>query len=1020
MTSLPRIPLVLVALILVSFAAFAQTTSSLTGTVTLDNGPVPGATVTITSSALLGSRTDVTDVNGNYNFGALPPGTYTVEVTLEGTQPVRRTVQVPLSGTARADAALSMSAVTDVITITASAPALLETTEKQTNLQQDLINNLPVQRTLQAVTSLAPGVVISNSGGSGASGGVSSGSIAIAGAPAYDSVFMVNGAAVNENLRGQTHNLFIEDAIQETTVTVGAVSAEFGRFTGGVVNAITKSGGNEFSGSIRDSLSNDRWTAEGELSPGPNVDQINHVYEGTLGGRIIRDRLWFFVAGRSADREQQQTFANDANTPYIFGLTDRRFEAKLTGQITQAHTLVGSYLKSDQTNSNLCPFLPCLEGSTLDVARELPNNFTTAHYSGILTDSLLVEANWSKKYYAFVGSGGDFSSPAQGTPIITALGTGEGYLGAPIFCGFCSTETRNNDLWSAKATYYLASKSFGTHSIAAGYEDWSEQRKANNFQSGSNFLWYTLGDDEEDLIAPTCTGADAASIRCHPILRNGDLIKWNPIFEQSQGSDFTTRSLYVNDKWDLNANWNFNVGLRYDKNEGVDSSGTTVTDDSALSPRLGLIYDIRGDGRYRVNASYSTYVSRIAETVGGGTAGGGNPSYLYYQYTGPDINLDHSLTTEQALAQAFEHFFANGGVTQEPLFGVIAGLSSRINGSLKSPAADEISLGFGSQISNNLFFRVDLTRKDWKDFYSIRVDQTTGQVPGFITDPDSGDEIPVGLFDIVVTENSDFYKRRYEAATLQAAWRPVSRLNFGANYTWSKLQGNVRAETAGNGPVGEVHFSYPEFRGYEQESPYGYLPGDQRHKVRAWAGYDQPTPFGTFNFSILQRFDSGASYSAIGQIDTATLVEEGYVADDLTYTGVPQTISYFFSDRGAFRWDDVHATDLAVNYELPISRFVLFAQGKVLNTFNNQAQTAGNTGVTVFTQNPFNPFTETPSECPRGTASDVCIAQGYNWRLGPTFGDPRNPTTSGGVNLLAPNGDFQLPRTYFISLGARF
>jgi hypothetical protein len=273
---------------------------------------------------------------------------------------------------------------------------------------------------------------------------------------------------------------------------------------------------------------------------------------------------------------------------------------------------------------------------------------------------------------------------------------------------------------------------------------------------------------------------------------------------------------------------------------------------------------------------------------------------------------------------------------------------------------------------------------------------------------------------MVVTENSDFYKRRYEAATLQAAWRPVSRLNFGANYTWSKLQGNVRAETAGSGPVGEVHFSYPEFRGYEQESPYGYLPGDQRHKVRAWAGYDQPTPFGNFNFSILQRFDSGASYSAIGQIDTATLVEEGYVADDLPYTGVPQTISYFFSDRGAFRWDDVHSTDLAVNYELPISRFVLFAQGKVLNTFNNQAQTAGNTGVTVFTQNPFNPFTETPSECPQGTASDVCIAQGHNWRLGPTFGDPRNPTTSGGVNLLAPNGDFQLPRTYFLSLGARF
>ncbi|HEY0157468.1 MAG TPA: TonB-dependent receptor [Thermoanaerobaculia bacterium] len=1019
MNSLKRIPLVLAALILVSFAAVAQTTSNLTGTVTLDNGPLPGATITITSPALQGTRVAVSDVNGNYNFGGIPPGTYNVEVSMEGMSSVKRTVQVPLSGTARADATLALSAITDSITITAAAPAVLETTEKQTNLQQSLINNLPVQRTLQAVTSLAPGVIVSNSGGSTASGGVASGSIAIAGAPAYDSVFLVNGAAVNENLRGQTHNLFIEDAIQETTITTGAISAEFGRFTGGVVNAITKSGGNEFSGSVRDSLSNDRWTAEGELSPGPNVDKINHVYEGTLGGRIIRDRLWFFVAGRSSDREQQQTFANDANTPYIFGSTDRRFEGKLTGQITSSHTLVGSYLKSDTTNANLCQFQPCLEGTTLDVARELPNNFRTLHYGGIITNALLVEANWSKKYFAFVGSGGDFADPAKGTPIITAVGTGEGYLGAPIFCGFCDTETRNNDLWNVKASYYLASKGFGTHNIAAGYEDWSEQRKANNYQSGSNFLWYTFGDTEEDLIAPTCTGADAASVRCHPILRNGDLIKWNPIFEESQGSDFTTRSLWVNDKWDLNAHWNFNVGLRYDKNKGIDASGTLVADDSAISPRLGLIYDIRGDGRYRVNASYSTYVSRIAEGVGSGAAAGGNPSYLYYAYTGPDINLDHSLTTEQALQQAFDYFFAHGGLTQEPLFGVIAGLSSRINGSLKSPSADEISLGFGSQLTSRAFFRIDLTRKDWKNFYSTRVDQTTGQVPGVVTLPD-GSEISVGMFDMVLTENSDFYKRRYEAATLQAAYQPFSRVNIGANYTYSRLEGNVRAETAGSGPIGETHFQYPEFRGYEREAPYGYLPGDQRHKLRAWAGFDQPTPFGNFNFSVMQRFDSGAAYSAIGQLDTATLVEAGYVSDDLPYTGVPQTISYYFSDRGAFRWDDVHATDLAVNYELPISRFTLFAQGKVLNTFNNQAQTAGNTSVTVFSENPFNPFTETPKECPRGTSSEQCIAGGYNWRLGSTFGDPRNPTTSGGINLLAPNGDYQLPRTYFLSLGARF
>ena len=75
----------------------------------------------------------------------------------------------------------------------------------------------------------------------------------------FESLYMVNGVTVNENLRGQANNLYIEDAIQETTVATAGVSAEYGRFSGGVVNVITKSGGNLFSGSFRDSLNNDNW-----------------------------------------------------------------------------------------------------------------------------------------------------------------------------------------------------------------------------------------------------------------------------------------------------------------------------------------------------------------------------------------------------------------------------------------------------------------------------------------------------------------------------------------------------------------------------------------------------------------------------------------------------------------------------------------------------------------------------------------------------------------------------------------
>ena len=672
-----RFAVVLALLMLVSVVASAQTTSNLTGTVTLGGNPLPGATITISSPSLQGVRTTNSDVNGNYNFGALPPGTYTIKFDMESMQTVSKTVQVTLSGTARADAEMKLTAMAEAITVTATAPAVLETTEIQTNLQQNTINHLPTTRTLQSTVALAPGVTTASG-----SGGAAAGSIQIAGAPAYDSVFMVNGAAINENLRGQAHNLFIEDAIQETTVLSGGISAEYGRFTGGVVNAITKSGGNEFSGSFRDSLTNDKWTSLGKTVGGaknttPQIDKVNSVYEATLGGRIIRDRLWFFGAGRYAKRDQGNTLSDSNATPYTFSDENKRYEAKLTGQITDKHSLVASYLDIKNPQANFC-FVACLEFSNIDLSRELPNNFSTLHYNGILTNALLIEASYSKKYFAFKGSGGDFGDTAHGSYGID--GNAGQFFGAPVFCGFCDAEERNNKLYGAKATYYLASKSAGTHNLVAGYEQWAEQRKANNYQSGSNFAVYIYSN----AVADSC-----ANGVCHPMVSGDgeDLIKWAPILSLTRGTNFKTDSIYLNDKWDFNNHWNFNIGVRYDKNNGVDGSGNKVAKDSAISPRLGLIYDVTGNGKYRVNASYSKYVSRIAETIGSAGAAGGNPAYLYYTYEGPDINANHTLTTPDVFAQVFSWFNANGGLKREPAYGAVPGLNTHIVGSLKSPSS---------------------------------------------------------------------------------------------------------------------------------------------------------------------------------------------------------------------------------------------------------------------------------------------------------------------------------------------
>src|SRR5690606_15485974 len=128
------------------------------------------------------------------------------------------------------------------------------------------------------------------------------GSFSIGGAMSFESLYMVNGVQIQDNVRGEPLPLYIEDAIQETTVTTSGISAEYGRFSGGVVNVLTKSGGNLFSGSFRNSFRNDNWRTVSPFAES-KIDKLVPTYEYTLGGPILQDRTWFFVAGRLQDSQ---------------------------------------------------------------------------------------------------------------------------------------------------------------------------------------------------------------------------------------------------------------------------------------------------------------------------------------------------------------------------------------------------------------------------------------------------------------------------------------------------------------------------------------------------------------------------------------------------------------------------------------------------------------------------------------------------------------------------------------------
>ncbi len=337
--------LVLCLVLLVSTVAFAQTTATLVGTATTDKAPLPGVTVTITSPNLQGSRTAVTGDNGGYSFPVLPPGDYKVKFELSGMAPVTKTQQVKLSETARVDADLKVSSITEAITVTASVPSVLETPQVASNLTLKEVERLPVARNQVATALLTPGVNDNTP---------SAAQFQISGSPGYDNLVLVNGVVVSENVRSQARPLYIEDAIQETTVMTGAISAEYGRFTGGVVNTVTKSGGNDLSGSLRDSLSSPRWSAQSPAGE-TRESSVSQVWEGTIGGYVLRDRLWFFTSGRWAknDQSRQTTAIPPFNTNPVtaagpvtsFAMENdqKRWEGKVTALLGEQQTVDASY-----------------------------------------------------------------------------------------------------------------------------------------------------------------------------------------------------------------------------------------------------------------------------------------------------------------------------------------------------------------------------------------------------------------------------------------------------------------------------------------------------------------------------------------------------------------------------------------------------------------------------------------------------------------------------------------------------
>ncbi|HEV3486959.1 MAG TPA: TonB-dependent receptor, partial [Vicinamibacterales bacterium] len=361
-------------LLLVAGSVFAQpTTGSLDGTVTDPNGgALPGVTVQIAGPSMQGTRVTTTDTSGDYRFTLLPPGVYEVRYELDGFAPQQRNGAVVSLGKATTlDVTLAAASVSEELTVVAAAPVLDTTsTTVGTNLDQRAIETLPTGRNYASIAQVAPGVSTDASNNN-----TSQSTITVYGSSGAENAFFIDGVNTTNMEYGFQGKELNFEFIQEVEVKTGGYEAEYGRSTGGIINVITKQGGNEFHGDVFGYYDADSFQSDAKpiVSTGGVQESFTKSDFGVdLGGYILRDKLWFFAAydrvAHSADIRLPEPFDDRVVTSE----SDRDLaSAKLTYNVAPSQSLVFSFFQDPRADtgaiSDAAHSLRCTESTYLGV-----------------------------------------------------------------------------------------------------------------------------------------------------------------------------------------------------------------------------------------------------------------------------------------------------------------------------------------------------------------------------------------------------------------------------------------------------------------------------------------------------------------------------------------------------------------------------------------------------------------------------------------------------------------------------
>jgi len=917
-------------LLLCAPAASQTTTGTIDGTARdTAGGPLPGVSLQISSASLQGVRTATTGPDGRFRFPALPPGTYTVTASLSGFHGAGKDATVMLDATATADFTLEPE-LQEAVAVTGTTP-LVDTTSTTTgtNYSSRVITRLPVARNYADVVRANPGVFSDNGETQGRSIALS-----IYGSTSVEHQWIIDGVNTTNVLKGMQGKAINNEFVQEVEVKTGGYQAEYGRSIGGLINVITKSGGNTFHGDGFVYYDSDALQAERQFEPGVDSELTGMRiasysradYGADLGGFLVKDRLWFFGAyNRISNPGQISRYVSNDLVPstleFPLETTDNLYSAKLTWNIAASSTLVGNVFADPTKNSGASrsdprvggPPIASPEPGTWESSRTIGGTDFGLRLTQLFGSSSLLSVQGARhqEKYSLLPTG-------AGLQILTEDwtckdGTREQFCDIPgepnsasgglgLIFGPIEHSRSHRDQVRADATVYRGNHEFR---LGGDYQDGNTdsvtirsggQRVRIFNEYGQLYYAHSFFSNSPDTENPTSTDWASSAIT------------------RDAGA-------YVQDSWKALPNLTINAGLRFDREWILKYTGEAAFRTTVWQPRLGVVWDPFGDGSSKVYAFAGRFSyglpTDLAIRVFGGT------------YNVTTYNFDPSSLVQDPGVFKHEKPSINGNVFGEP-----------VDPNLKGISQDELTIGVAKTLSDGtLTLGLKATYRTLSGVIEDRCDLDYNNADNDysgcgIMNPGSKEPIAHGDFYSCNALDGEFNncgvetvygappmpeaKRIYRGIELLARKTFSQRLWLQASYVFSSLRGNFDGEVSENSgqtdPGINGDFDYPQ----EVHNAYGRRYLDRPHLLRLDGYY--VAPFG-LSVGLQTWLRSGAPLNKFGYLNA--------FAQDL------YLVPAGYAGRLPMEWD----ANLTLAYPIHIGPVTATLQAYVFNLFNNQIRT---------------------------------------------------------------------------------